>query len=67
MPVVHEAHGGATTLLAQGPPGGYRNAPMLGIVNAVPLSVVATGLRYLVGLLVAALCGGACLVVLPLR
>jgi APA family basic amino acid/polyamine antiporter len=53
MPVVRGAHGGPSTLLAQGPPGGYRNAPMLGIVDAVPLSVVATGLRYLVGLLVA--------------
>jgi len=54
MPVVHPAHGGpTTTLLGQGPPGGYRNAPMLGIVDAVPLSVVATGLQYLVALLVA--------------
>jgi APA family basic amino acid/polyamine antiporter len=53
MPVVHGAHAGSTTLLAQDPPGGYRNYPMLGIVAAVPLSVVATGLRYLVGLLVA--------------
>jgi len=53
MPVVHAGHAGPTTLLAEGPPGGYGNAPMLGIVNAVPLSVVATGLRYLVGLLAA--------------
>jgi len=53
MPVVHGGRAGPTTLLAQGPPTGYRNSPMLGIVNAVPLSVVATGLRYLVGLLVA--------------
>jgi len=53
MPVVHGGSAGATTPLAQGPPGGYRNSPMLGIVNAVPLSVVATGLRYLVGLVVA--------------
>src|SRR5690242_979460 len=53
MPVVHPVHGGRITLLGQGPPGGYRNAPMLGIVDAVPLSVVATGLQYLVALLVA--------------
>ncbi|HEX3331879.1 MAG TPA: amino acid permease [Gaiellales bacterium] len=52
LPVVQGAHASATTLLAQGPPNGYRNYPMLGIVSAVPLSVVATGLRYLVGLLV---------------
>src|SRR6185312_6569873 len=31
MPVVHAGHAGPTTLLAEGPPGGYRNAPMLGI------------------------------------
>jgi APA family basic amino acid/polyamine antiporter len=53
MPVAHGGSAGAATPLAQGPPGGYRNAPMLGIVNAVPPSVVATGLRYLVGLVVA--------------
>ena len=54
MPVVQGAHG-ATTLLAQGAPNGYREFPMLGIVAAVPLSVVATGLRDLVGLLIAIL------------
>ena len=53
MPAVHGGHAGPTTVLAQGPPGGYRNAPMLGIVNAVPLAVVARGLQYLIGLLVA--------------
>jgi basic amino acid/polyamine antiporter, APA family len=53
MPVVKGAHAGATTLLAQGAPHGYRDYPMLGVVAAVPLSVLATGLRDLVGLLVA--------------
>lgn len=54
MPVVRGAHGGGATLLAQGPPHGYRDYPMLGIVDRVPLQVLATGLRYLVALLVAA-------------
>lgn len=53
MPVVPRGPAGATTRLAQVPPSGYRNFPMLGIVNAVPLSVVARGLQYLIGLLVA--------------
>jgi basic amino acid/polyamine antiporter, APA family len=53
MPVVPGAHAGATTLLVQGPPHGYRDYPMLGIVDRVPLPVLATGLRYLVALPVA--------------
>jgi APA family basic amino acid/polyamine antiporter len=52
MPVVRGAHGRGTTLLAEGPPHGYRDYPMLGIVDRVPLQVLATGLRYLVALLI---------------
>jgi APA family basic amino acid/polyamine antiporter len=53
LPVTKTASGGYTTLLAQGPPRGYAAYPMLGIVSRVPLHVLSTGLRYLVGLLVA--------------
>jgi basic amino acid/polyamine antiporter, APA family len=55
MPVAKTPSGGYATLLAQGPPRGYVAYPVLGIVSRVPLHVLSTGLRYVVGLLVAAM------------
>ncbi len=53
MPVTsHDGHG--TTLLARSTGGGFLDAPLLGIVQQLPLRVVQTGLRDFVGLAAAA-------------
>ncbi len=53
MPVTRTAAGVYTTQLAQGAPHGYLGAPVLGIAAHLPLHVLSTGLRYLVGPIVA--------------
>ena len=53
MPVSRTASGGYTTLLIQPPPHGYVAYPALGILAGVPLHVLATGLRYFVGPIIA--------------
>ncbi len=53
MPVTRTAAGTYTTQLAQGAPHGYLGAPVLGIAAHLPLHVLSSGLRYLVGPLVA--------------
>jgi APA family basic amino acid/polyamine antiporter len=53
LPVYRTAHGTYTTLLAQSPPHGYAEDPVLGIVSQLPLHVLATGLRFYVAILAA--------------
>jgi APA family basic amino acid/polyamine antiporter len=53
LPVYKDASGHYTTLLAQGPPHGYAEDPVLGIVSRLPLHVLATGLRFYVAILAA--------------
>jgi basic amino acid/polyamine antiporter, APA family len=53
LPVYKDAAGHYTTLLAQGPPHGYAEDPVLGIVSRLPLHVLATGLRFYVAILAA--------------
>jgi basic amino acid/polyamine antiporter, APA family len=48
LPVYRTANGTYTTLLAQSPPHGYADDPVLGIVSQLPLHVLATGLRFYV-------------------
>lgn len=52
-PVVRSPGGSYSTLLAEPSPHGYAAYPVLGIVSAIPLHVLRTGMEYLVGLLVA--------------
>ncbi len=54
-PVVTSPDGGFTSPLVEPAPHGYAAYPVLAIVGAIPLHVAATGLQYLVGLLVAAM------------
>jgi APA family basic amino acid/polyamine antiporter len=54
-PVVASPGGGLTSPLVEPAPHGYGAYPVLAIVGAIPLHVAATGLQYLVGLLVAAM------------
>jgi basic amino acid/polyamine antiporter, APA family len=53
LPVYRDSSGHYTTLLAQGPPHGYAEDPVLGIVSRLPLHVLATGLRFYVAILAA--------------
>jgi basic amino acid/polyamine antiporter, APA family len=53
LPVYKDAAGHYTTLLAQGPPHGFAEDPVLGIVSRLPLHVLATGLRFYVAILAA--------------
>ena len=52
-PVTRSPGGGSTSLLVEPSPHGYAAYPVLAIVGAIPLHVVATGLQYLVGLFAA--------------
>ena len=54
-PVITSPGGGFTSALVEPAPHGYAAYPVLAIVGAIPLHVAATGLQYLVGLLVAAM------------
>jgi len=58
VPVAGSPSGGYATRLAEAPPHGFAAYPVLGIVADVPLHVLSTGLRDLVGLLVAVMLVG---------